>query len=62
MLVRRKKDGNLYIWSGFESHERPGHVRLIPKWEGRLTYKLVGNFRKEFTLSGGEPLPPTNTK
>lgn len=57
MLVRRKRDGNLYTWSGHEAHGRPGFVRLVPKWEGRQTYKQLSRFRQEFTLSNGDPLP-----
>lgn len=56
MLVRRKSDGNLYSWSGAESLEYPGKVRLVPKWEGRLTYKSVRNFNKEFVRYDGQPI------
>jgi hypothetical protein len=61
MIVRRKKDGNLYHWSGrFES--RPNFSRwgacahLVPKWEGRSHYKTEARFRAEYTREDGSPL------
>lgn len=61
MLVRRKRDGNLYTWNGSTGLQpnfsrRGPCVYLIPKWEGRSHYKTETRFRAEYTREDGSPI------